>query len=81
MFPKIIQKRSKLNVFSLETSVKHPLPFWLLPRGKCIDQKKLNVKTLPRPDAKRKHQRVHSKMCHLGMLAEQTHGVKRSIFC
>ena len=39
MPPKIMQKRSKLYVFSLETSVKHPLPFWLLPRGKCIDKK------------------------------------------
>ena len=44
MSPKIMQKRSKLYVFSLETSVKHPLPFWLLLRGKIINQK-LNVKT------------------------------------
>ena len=37
--PKIMQKRSKLYVISLETLGKHPFPFWLLLRGKCIDKK------------------------------------------
>ena len=47
MSPKIIQKRSKQIIFSLETLGKHPFPFWLLLRGKCINRKKLNVRTLP----------------------------------
>ena len=72
MSPTIMQKCSTLHVLSLETSVKYPLPFLLLLRGKCINQKTLIVKTLPKPYTKRKYQRVHSKMCHLGMPAEQT---------
>ena len=47
--PEIMQKCSKRYLFSLETLGKWPFPFWLLPRGKCIIKKKLNVKTLTRP--------------------------------
>ena len=39
-------------------------------------EKKLNVKTLSGPYTKRKHPRVHSKMCHLAMADGQSHGVK-----
>ena len=39
MSPKIMQKRSKLYVFALETSRKHPFPFSLLLTGKCINKK------------------------------------------
>ena len=81
MSPKIMQKRSKLYVFALETSGKRPFPFWLLLRGKCINQKNINVKTLSRPNTKRTHQRAHSKLCHLDMPWTQTHSVKLSIFC
>ena len=56
-----------------ETSGKHPFLFWLLFRGKFINQKKLNVKTLSRPYTKTTHQRDHSKMWHLGIPAWQTH--------
>ena len=80
MSPNITQKCSKLHVSSLETSGKHSFPLMLL-RGKCINQKKLNVKTLPTPYTKRTHQKAHFKMCHLGMLAEQTHSLKLIIFC
>ena len=52
---------------------------YLLLRGKCINQKKVNVKTLPRPYTKRTHQMVHSKKCHLGMPAGQTRSVKPGI--
>ena len=38
---------------------KRPFPFWLLSRGKCINQKKLNVKTMSRPCTKRTHQSFH----------------------
>ena len=55
------------------------LRFSLVLRSKCINQKKLNVKTLSRPYTKRTHQRRHSKMCHLGMVDEQTQGVKLGI--
>ena len=37
---------------------KHPIPFWLLPREKCINQKKLNVKTLSRPYIQKGHTKV-----------------------
>ena len=41
--------------------------------------KNINVKTLPRPYTIKTHQRVHSKMFHLGMPAEQTNSVKLGI--
>ena len=75
--PQKSYKRSFL--FTLEKQSKRPLRFELVCRGKCINRKKLNVKTLSRPYSKRTHQRVHSKMCHLGMAAGQTHGVKLGI--
>ena len=81
MSPKIMQKRSKLYVFALETSRKHTFLFSLLLTGKCINQKNLNVKTLSRPNTKKTHQRAHSKLCHLDMPWTQTHSVKLSIFC
>ena len=37
-----MQKRSKLKVFSLDALEKHPFPFWLLLKGKCINRKKLD---------------------------------------
>ena len=81
MSPKIMQKGSKLNVFALETSRKHLFPFSLLPTGKCINQKNLNVKTLSRPNTKKTHQRAHSKLCHLDMPWTQTHSIKLGIIC
>ena len=42
---KIKQKHSKLE--TMELSGKHPFPLLLLFRGKCINWKKLNVRTLP----------------------------------
>ena len=81
VFPKIIQMLIELYVSSLETSGKHPFLFWLVLRGKCINHKKLNVKTLSRSYTKRTHQRAHSKMFHLDMPAEQTHSVEFSILC
>ena len=79
MSPKFMQKCSKLYGFSLKTSAKQRFLFSLLLKRKCIYQGKLNVKTLSRPCTKRTHQRRHSKMCHLGMAAEQTHSVKLGI--
>ena len=81
MSPKIMQKGSKLYVFALETSRKHLFPFSLLPTGKCINQKNLNVKTLSRPNTKKTHQRARSKLCHLDMPWTQTQSVRLSIFC
>ena len=65
-------KAEQAECLSLEISGKHPFPFWLQPRGKCINQKKLNVKTLSRPYTKRTHQSFHLWVCHLGMLWTQT---------
>ena len=50
----------------------------LLLREKCIN-KKVNVKTLPRPYTKRTQQMVYSKMCRMGVPAGQTRSVKPGI--
>ena len=79
MSPKIALKRSKSCVFLLEKSGNYPFLFWLLLRGKCINEKKVNVKTLPRPYTKRNHQMVHSKMCHM-VYQPDKHAVSNLVF-
>ena len=76
MSPTFMQKCSKL-CFSLKISAlsKTPFPFLLLLKRKCINQKKLNVKTLSRPYMKRTHQSYQLWLGHLGMLRTQTEGV------
>jgi len=54
---------------------KTPFSLLIVTQREMQQSKKLNVKTLSRPYIKRAHQRAHSKMCHLDMLAEQTHSV------
>ena len=61
-----------------DLSKKGPLRFELVLRGKRINRKKLNVKTLSRPRIKRTYQSSNSNMCHLDMAAGQRHGVKLS---
>ena len=61
-----------------DLSKKGPLRFELVLRGKRINRKKLNVKTLSRPRTKRTYQSSNSNMCHLDMAAGQRHGVKLS---
>ena len=77
MSPKIVQKHSK----TLFTGNIRKIPFSILiaTQSKMHQSKKVNVKTLPRPYTIRKHRMVHSKMCHLGMQAGQTHSVKLGI--
>ena len=43
--------------FGRKTSGNHPFPFWLLLRGKCINKKKLNVKTLSMSNTNRTNQK------------------------
>ena len=64
-WPKNSAKAQQAECLSLEISGKNSFPFWLLPRGKCI-QNKLNVKTLSRPYTKRTHQSFHLWVCYLG---------------
>ena len=71
-----VKGRFKLHVPDCVKSSSIPFHFGLVLRSKCIYRKKLNVKTLSGPYTKRKHPRVHSKMCHLAMADEQSHGVK-----
>ena len=71
-----VKGRFKLHVPDYVKSSSIPFHFGLVLRSKCIYRKKLNVKTLSGPYTKRKHPRVHSKMCHLAMADEQSHGVK-----
>ena len=52
--PQKSYKRSFL--FTLEKQSKRPSRFELVCRGKCINRKKLNVKTSSMPYTKRKHQ-------------------------
>ena len=47
--------------------------------GNWINQKKVNVKTFPRPYSKRTHQILHSNMCHMSVPAGQTRSVKPGI--
>ena len=61
-----------------DLSKKGPLRFELVLRGKRINRKKLNVKTLSRQRTKRTYQSSNSNMCHLDMAAGQRHGVKLS---
>ena len=51
----ILQKSYKRS-FSLDKQLKRPLHFELVWRGKCINQKKLNVKTSYMPYTKRTNQ-------------------------
>ena len=71
-----VKGRFKLHVPDCVKSSSIPFHFGLVLRSKCIYRKKLNVKTLSGPYTKRKHPTVHSKMCHLAMADEQSHGVK-----
>ena len=79
MSPKFMQKCSKMYGFSLKTSAKQRFLFSLLLKRKCINQEKLNVKTLLRPYIKRTHQSYQLLLCHLGMLWTQTEGVRLGI--
>ena len=79
MSPKFMQKCSKLYGFSLKTSAKQRFLFSLLLKRKCINQEKLNVKTLLRPYIKRTHQSYQLLLGHLGMLWTQTEGVRLGI--
>ena len=79
MSPKFMQKCSKLYGFSLKTSAKQRFLFSLLLKRKCINQEKLNVKTLSRPYIKRTHQSYQLLLGHLGMLWTQTEGVRLGI--
>ena len=83
MQPKITQKHSKLCVFSQETS---ETPFFSLIAAqrelhlsKKGQRKNLAQAIYYKDTPKGTHQRAHSKMFHLGMLAGQTHSVKFSI--
>ena len=67
MTPRITQKRSKLYGFSLETLGKHL--FSEMHRSKKAQRKNLAQAIY----YIRIHQRVRSKMCHLGMPAKQPH--------
>ena len=71
-----MQKCSKLYGFSLKMSAKHRFLFYCYSKGrKCINQKKLNVKTLSLPYIKRTHQSYQLCLGHLGMLRTQTDSV------
>ena len=48
MFPKILQKRSKLYVILLETSGKHPFHFLLLLLDEVMDQNETPLKLVLR---------------------------------
>ena len=78
MLPKITQKRNKLYVFTGNIS-KTPFSILIASHREMHEQKMVNVKTLPRTYAFRTHQRVHSKMWHLGMLTLQPHSAKLTI--
>ena len=58
---------------------KTPLFILIATQMEMHQSKKGQHKTFARPYTITTHQRVHSKMCHLGMTAKQTHSVKLGI--
>ena len=68
-----------LNIMQIHIKLyvrKTPFLVLIATKRKMTQSKKLNVKTSSRPYTKRTDHRAHSKMCHLDMLAQQTHIVE-----
>ena len=79
MFPLIYAKVQQAVWVFIENVRKTQFSFLLLLKRKCINQKKLNVKTLSRPYIKRTHQSYQLLPGHLGILRTQTEGVRLGI--